>query len=160
MSGRVEYPFPIHLHSVNKKKKTSNRERSKCNSISKMLYPISTLTTFGWGKDRRIFVKWKNYLNNEGRWKRNAALNCSLLKTIALNDSFSVGIWPPSIKWIARPFGMQKRSLNSRLERSSIGFSEWVRSTHSLGRPPFLPLPAALVEATPLALTCWSKWAE
>lgn len=45
MSGQTEYSFSDHLDGI--KKMTSNKERSRWKSMSRILHPISTLIAFG-----------------------------------------------------------------------------------------------------------------
>ena len=123
---------------------------SKWYSIFRTLHLISILTTFGWRKVVETFVKWRNFLNREGRGKRNLAFNCSLLKTMSLEGSYSVDTRSPPNKWIEIPSGTWKPSLNSRALSYLMDFCTSTRPTSSLSWTLFLPLPATLVETSPL----------
>ena len=58
------------------------------------------------------------------------------------------------------PFEMQKRSRNSYSFSSSVGFSEPERLELTPAQTTFLPLPAALDEATSFFVGMMERWAK
>lgn len=83
---------------------TSNKERSKRKSISKMLHPISTRIMLGWMKANGIWVKCKNCLRRDERGERSPVLNYSLLKKIPPWATFLVDVGSPSSRRTEMPF--------------------------------------------------------
>lgn len=117
--------------------KTSSKERFNRQSMSKMLHPINTRTTFGWKKVGDIWVKLRNCLKIKGRGRRSPVANCSLLKYIALWDYFSNDKYLSSTKRIEILFEIQKQARNSCSNRRSTRHSDLRRPAQGPFRPPF-----------------------